>query len=190
MSSFLDNLKREIRAEITEEVLNEYKGSILTEVIDTMITHHEDMIRVLLYDDALAQNQSTADTLMRREIKADLVEGSKTPASDLPTYYPPGDPRSPFNIGDTHSADAQMFNAQDEITERGDIDDSAIKDVAKAKASEVSSEEKNKSEKEKETRLSLRDRLVAAAKDSLSGLGDPGHSCAQDLRKKFGMQDP
>ena len=190
MSSFMDNLKREIRAEVTETVLNECKGSILTAVIDTMITQHEHMISALLYDDALAQNQSTADTLMCREIKAELAEGSQTPASDMPTYYPPGDPRSPFNIGKTHSADAKIFNTQDEATKRRDIDDPASNTVAKAKASEVSSEEKNKSEKEKEARLSLQERLVAAAKDSLRGLGDPGHAYSQDLRKKFGMKDP
>ena len=94
-----------------------------------------------------------------------------------------------FVIRFTGTADAQIFNIQDKATERRETDDPATKDVTKAKASKVSSMGNNKWEKQDNIKLSLQDRLVAAAKDSLRGLGDPGHAYAQDLRKKFGMKD-
>ena len=184
MSLSMDKLKEELKAEITEAVLNECKGSILTDVIDTMIEHHEHMIRALSYNDALAQNQSTADTLVCREMKANLVERSKPSTSRMPVYYPPGHPMSPFDIGNTHTADAQILKTQDKATEGHEIDDGTTKDVTKAKASEVSSKGKNKRENQDNTELSLQDRVIAAAKGSVGGVDDPGHAYAQNLGKR------
>ena len=92
----MDDLKEQLKAEITEAVFKGCKEVTMTEAIDIMISHHEDVISALKYDDALAQNQSTADTLMCREIKADLAEGSKA-TSDRPLHYHPSDSRSSFN---------------------------------------------------------------------------------------------
>ena len=168
----------ELKAEVTEAVLNECKGSILTDVIDTVIRHHEHMVRALMYDDAPAQNQSTADTLVCREMKADLVERSKPSTSNMPVYYPPGHAMSPFD-GNTHTAGAQILKTQDKATEGGEMDDPTTKDVTKAKASEASSK----------TELSLQDRVIATAKGSLGGVDDPGHAYAQNLRKRFRMEE-
>ena len=46
----MDSLKKRLRAEVTEAVLKELKGSIMTEVIDTMIKNHEQAISSLRYD--------------------------------------------------------------------------------------------------------------------------------------------
>ena len=68
-------------------------------------------------------------------------------------------------------------------------DDGIFKDGTKAKLSEVSSKGKNKREKHSKTKLSLQDRLITAAKDSLHGLDDLGYAYIyKTLERAFGCR--
>ena len=111
-----------------------------------------------------------------REIKADLADGSKPSTSDLPLYCSSGHLMSPFNIDDTPNVGVGSFENKNNETEEPKADDVIIKDGTKAKLSDVSLKGNKKGEKHSKTRLILQDRLIAAAKDSLHGLDDPGHA--------------
>ena len=50
MTEVIDTMIKRLRAEVTEAVLKEFKGSIVTEVIDTMIKNQEQAISSLRYD--------------------------------------------------------------------------------------------------------------------------------------------
>ena len=77
MSASMDDWKEQLRAQVSERVMRYGNEPTMTEVIVIIISHHEDVISALKYDNTLAQNQSTANTLVCREIKADLGEGSR-----------------------------------------------------------------------------------------------------------------
>ena len=77
MSPSTDDWKEQLRAEISERVMRDGNEVTMTEAIDIMISHHEDIISALKYDDALAQNQRITDTLECRKIKENLAEGFK-----------------------------------------------------------------------------------------------------------------
>ena len=133
-------------------------------------------ISTLMYDVHSAQNQSMADTLVRMELKARLAEGSKNFPSDLPVYLPPSDPRSHFNIGDTPDMGQGSGKKKDKESREPMTSETITKDGTKAKITKVPSKGKSKSGKQKQMRISLQGRLIAAAEESLAGSDDPGYA--------------
>ena len=156
-----DDRKAQLRAEISEEVIRNGNQVTMTQTIEIMIEHHIDIIRALKYDDALAQNQSTADTLVCREFKADLGEGSGT-TGDRPVHYHPSDSRSRFNNVKTP---AMFHNKEKETSEPQSV---ALNKKESNKITKVPAKGKTKAEKEFE------DCIIARAKASLDSMFDLG----------------
>ena len=145
MSSSMDDWKEQLRAEISETVMRDGKEVTMTKAIDIMISHHEDVRSALKYDDALAQNQSTADTLVCREIKVDLAEGSRA-TSDRPRYYHPSDSRSSFNNSKTPPMWTSSFeNKKKETSEPQSV---ALNKKESNKITKVPAKRKTKREKQ------------------------------------------
>ena len=167
------SMENRLRAQVREEVEDMFQ----IKVIDALVLEHQHAINTLLYGVTPAQDKSTADTLVCREKKANLAKVSETSTSDKPVYWPPGHPF--FNIEESAPADAQSSNAQIKSTEERTVDDPTTKEGSKAHVDEVSSRGNNKDEKEREAILSLQDRVIAAAKERLRGLGDPRQAYAQ-----------
>ena len=160
-----NELKEQLRAEISERVTRDGSHVTMTQAIEIMIEHHEDIISALKYDDALAQNQSTADTLVCREIKADLGEGSRT-TPDIPLYYHPSDSRSRFNNVKTSTI---AFKTEEKEAEEPRAVAPNNKESNRGnKITKVPAKTKTKAQKQFE------DRIIARAKASLHSVFELG----------------
>ena len=176
----MDEWKENMRAELTEAVIKDCRERLQTEVIDGILL-------ALLYDFNPAQNQTIADTFVHRDIKSNLADESKSSTSYIPLHQPTDDPRSPFNIDDTHTADAQVIKAQTTATKKRKADNTKTKESSKArkvpkkgKAKQVGqnqlrispegrqppSKGKKKRDKDTQMRISPEGRLIAAAEES------------------------
>ena len=153
--------KEQLRAEISERVTRDGNQVTMTQAIESMIEHHEDIIRALKYDDALAQNQSTTDTLVCREIKADPTEESRA-TSDMPLYYHPSDSRSSLNNVKTA---AMSQNKEKKTSEPQSV---ALNKKKSNKITKAPAKTKTKAQKEFE------DRMIARAKQHLHSVFELG----------------
>ena len=171
MSSSTGGWKDQLRAEITEAVVKDCKDRIWDKVIDTMVLQHRHAISTLMYDVNSAQKQSMADTLVCRELKADLAEGSKT-SSDPPVHIPPGDLRSPFNIDNTTNVGQGSCGNKSKETREPKAAEPTTKDGSRAKVTKAPPKRKNRCGKQ--MTISLQGRLIAAAEESTGGSDNSG----------------
>ena len=191
----MENWKNQVKEEILE--------AVRSQVIDSMIAFHEHSISVLRYDVSLAQNQSTADTFVCRDVKAkkaDRPEASS--ASKAPVRPPPGNPRWSLSVDDTPNVGAGPSEDKEKEAEGPEPANTNTNTTTKNGGNGGNPKANNgnrvtkatprstiKRGKGKETQRSLQDLWLATARESGRGPANPGHAYAQGSKKRSENQD-
>lgn len=169
----------------------------LEEIIQAMIEYNENSLKLLRYDDTLAQNQSNADTFVYKELKAKLANGPEaSSASDTLLPLPSSKPRPSLSIDETLTVEAESCKGKEKEAGGPNAEDTTARNRNESKktnqgnkVAKVPLKAKSTQGDQSRIQLSLSDLWTAATKESPRASNTLENDQAKDLEKSSGSQD-